>query len=94
MDQIKFVWISKNIPNILGVNQDEDGITTVKLRPLIEITHNFKKRNKVEILFKDDNSKYLIPDQKTLEEIYKMHMSNTEVMLLMHQYCDKNLSKC
>ena len=91
---MKFVWISNNIPGTLGVMMDPDGITTVALRPKIDITHNSNKRNKMEIIFKDDDSKFIIPDQKILEEIYRMHMQNDEVMLLLHQYCDKNLSRC
>ena len=93
MNQIKFVWVSNNIPGT-KVEMGPDGITTVHLRPLIDITHDSKKRDRVEIIFKDDNSKYLISNQKTLEEIYRMHMSNTEVMLLLHQYCDANLAHC
>lgn len=91
MNQVKFIWLSKNIPNTLGVDMGPDGITTMKLRKLIDITHNSNKRDRVEILFKDDNSKYVINDQRTLEEIYRMHMSNEEVMLLLHQYCESNL---
>ena len=94
MTQIKFLWLSKNIPGISGVEQGPDGITTVKVRPLIDITHDSNKRDKVEILFKDDNTKYVIPDQKTLEEIYRMHIKNDEVMLLLHQYCEANLAHC
>lgn len=93
MNQIKFVWISKNVPGV-KVNMGPDGITTVTLRPLIDITHDSKKRNRLEIIFKDTNTKYLIPDQKILKEIYAMHMSNIEVMLLLHQYCDQNLTLC
>lgn len=93
MNQINFVWMSRNIPGV-SVRQDSSGITTVKLRPLIEITHDCTKRDRIEIIFKDDNTKYLIPDNKVLEEIYKMHISNTELMLLMHQYCESNLSRC
>lgn len=94
MNQIKFIWLSNNIPNIVGINMDPNGITTVSLRELIDIIHNSKKMDKIEILFKDDNTKYEIPDQKTLEEIYDMHISNEEVMLLLHQYCSKNLNIC
>lgn len=93
MNQIKFVWLSKNIPGT-KVEMGPDGITTVTLRPLIDIVHDSNKRDRVEIIFKDDKSKYVIPDQRTLEEIYRMHMSNTEVMLLLHQYCDANLTRC
>lgn len=93
MNQIKFVWLSNNVPGT-KVEMGPNGITTVSLRPLIDITHDSTKRDRVEIIFKDDNSKYLISNQKTLEEIYSMHMSNTEVMLLLHQYCEANLAHC
>lgn len=94
MNQVKFIWLSNNIPDTLGVVMDENGMTVVKLREFIDITHNSKKRDKVEIIFKDDDTKYEIPNQKTLEEIYSMHMNNKEVMLLLHQYCEANLSRC
>lgn len=92
MNQIKFLWISNNIPNKLGVEQTEDGIVIVKLRPKIDITHNYKKRDRMEIIFKDDNKRYLIHDHKILKEIYTLHMQNEEVMLLLHQYCESNLT--
>jgi len=93
MNQAKFIWVSNNISGKLKVEMDPNGITTVKLRPLIDIIHNSNKGNKVEILFKDDNTRFIIPNQKVLEEIYRMHKNNTEVMLLLHQYCDKNLAR-
>lgn len=94
MNQVNFLWLSKNIPGI-SVRQEPKGVTVVKLRPLIEITHDSTRMNRLEILFKDDGSKYVIPNQTILEEIYRMHMANTELMLLLHQYCDnKHLDKC
>ena len=93
MDQMMLIWISNNVSGIKA-KMGENGVTTVQLRPLIEITHDSTKRNKMEIIFKDDNTKYEIPNHKVLEEIYKMHMTNTELMLLMHQYCEANLSRC
>jgi hypothetical protein len=93
MNQIKFIWLSKNIPGV-SVSQDPDGVTIVNLRPLIDITHDSNKRDKIEIIFKDDNTKYTIPNKKSLEEIYRMHLENEEVMLLLHQYCDTHLARC
>lgn len=93
MNQVNFLWLSKNIPGI-SVVQGTKGVTTVKLRPLIEITHDIGRRDRIEIILKDDNSKYEIPDSKHLEEIYRMHMSNMELMYILHKYCEENLSKC
>ena len=93
MNQIKFLWLSKNIPGILGVEQLPDGVAVTKLRNKIDIIHNSGKRNRIDIVFHDDGTSYVISDQKTLEEIYRMHMENEEIMLLLHQYCEKNLAR-
>lgn len=93
MTQIKFLWLSNNIPNKIGVEQTEDGMVIVKLRPKIDITHNFKKRDRVEIILKDDNSRFIIPDDESLQEVYTMHVMNEEVMLLMHQYCESHFTR-
>jgi len=92
MNQMKFVWLSNNIPGV-KVEMGPDGITTVHLRPLIDITHNSKMRDLMLIEFKDNKRKYIIPDQKTLEEIYRMHMENTEVMYIMNHYCEDKLPR-
>ena len=94
MDQVKFLWLSNSIPNKINVTQTEDGPIVVHLRKNIEITHDYRNRNRMEILLKDDNSKYVIPNYKSLVEIYKMHMNNEEVMYILHKYCEEKLGKC
>ena len=93
MTQVKFLWTSKNVPDV-KVEQKDNGMTIVTLRKNIMISHNSNKRDKMQISFIKEKVSYLIPDQRALEEIYKMHMENEEVNLLLMQYCQKNFAKC
>lgn len=93
MTQVKFLWTSKNVPDV-KVEQKDNGMTIVTLRKNIMISHNSNKRDKMQISFIKEKVSYLIPDQRALEEIYKMHMENEEVNLLLMQYCVKNFAKC
>ena len=90
MDQVKFLWLAKNIPGI-SITQGDKGRTVVTLRPKIEIIHDALRMNKMEIFLKDDKSRYIIPDTETLKEIYDMHVNNIELMYQLHSYCEKNL---
>lgn len=93
MTQVKFLWTSKNVPDV-KVEQKDNGMTIVTLRKNIMISHNSNKRDKMQISFIKEKVSYLIPDQRALEEIYKMHMENEEVNLLLMQYCANNFAKC
>ena len=93
MDQVKFMLTANNIHPEGDIIQQPDGIVVVNMRPTIQITHNYKKKNQMQIIFVDTNDTYIIPDQQTLEEIYQMHLSNTNVVEILLKYCNKNLKK-
>lgn len=96
MTQIKFLWLSNNIPGMIQIRQDEYGIVKAKLSDSVDIVHDSTKRDKMTIVFHDTNDTYLIPDQRNLEEIYRIHLENDSkvFLVLAHQYCESYLSKC
>ena len=71
MTQVKFLWTSKNVPDV-KVEQKDNGMTIVTLRKNIMISHNSNKRDKMQISFIKEKVSFLIPDQRALEEIYKI----------------------
>lgn len=91
MDQIKFIVMANNIYPEGEVKQDPNGITIVNLRPQIQITHNYKKKNEMKIIFNDTNDEYLISSKNELEEIYGLHLANKDVIQILHEYCKNNL---
>ena len=93
MDQIKFIQMSNNIQPMGPIVHQPNGIILVNLRPQIQVTHNYKKKNEMQVIFIDDQSRYLIPSQKELEDIYKMHLGNTNLTEILHKYCEEKLKK-
>lgn len=94
MDQVKFMMMANNMQPEGSVTQDENGHVIVELRNnQIVITHNYKKHNEMKISFHDNNDTYIIPSQKELEEIYRLHLANKDVVSILHDYCNMNLKK-
>lgn len=91
MDQIKFIVMANNVYPEGEVKQDPNGITIVNLRPQIQITHNYKKKNEMKIIFNDTNDEYLVSSKNELEEIYGLHLANKDVIQILHEYCKNNL---
>lgn len=91
MDQIKFIVMANNVYPEGEVKQDPNGITIVNLRPQIQITHNYKRKNEMKIIFNDTNDEYLISSKNELEEIYGLHLANKDVIQILHEYCKNNL---
>lgn len=90
MTQPEFIWLSSNILPKIGVEQKPSGETIVGLRPQINIIHDFKKGNRLTIVFLDDGATFLIPSKEELEEIYAMHLANTNLVQVLRKYCDDN----
>lgn len=92
MKQHEFIWAAKNMQTT-ETRQDAFGNTFIRLRKDIQLTHNYKKKDRMTIEFQDDNSVYLIPTDKELKEIYRLHLENVNLNEILHQYCSMNLTK-
>ena len=94
MDQVKFMMMANNVHPEGAILQSEKGIVTVNLRPgQIVITHNYRRNNEMQIMFMDNHDKFIIPSEKELQEIYQFHLSNKDVVSILHEYCNNNLEK-
>ena len=92
MQQHEFIWLGNNM-KVGRVGQDTVGNTIVDLRPQIQITHNYKKKNLMLITFSDDGLTFIIPSKSQLEDIYRMHLSNVHLGEILRKYCEDNLQK-
>lgn len=93
INQQKFLW-TMNISNPEdGIIISNNGDIIVNLRKEIKITHNYKKGNKIYIIFIDSQDKYEIPSNEELEEICKLHMENKNSVNKIYNYCKNNLEK-
>ena len=91
MKQHEFIYLSRNMTN--QVRQDLIGNVIVDLNQMVEITHNYKKKDLMTLTMKEDQSKYTIPSRSDLEEIYKIQVSEENPIQLIREYCEKNLKK-
>lgn len=92
MQQHEFIWMAKNL-KVNNVTQNENGTTTINLRPQIQITHNYKKKNQMLIIFTEDQVRYLISTKVELQEIYRLHLSNVDLENVLRHYCEDWLKK-
>lgn len=92
-NQIKFIEMANNMKPAGGINQTDDGNTVVQLRDNIQIIHNYKRRNEISILFQDTNERYIIPDQKELEFIYRTHLGEQDILQKLHQHAEETYKK-
>lgn len=92
MKQHEFIWAAKNM-KVNETRQDDFGNTFIRLRKDIQLTHNYKKKDRMAIEFQDDRSVYIIPTDKELKEIYRLHLENVNLNEILHQYCSMNLTK-
>lgn len=92
MQQQEFIWMANNIPHD-GIIQDEIGNTIIQLRSQIQLTHNYKKKNQMMIIFQEDQSRFLIPSKKRLEDIYRLHLENTQLTDILRNYCEGTLER-
>lgn len=88
MQQCEFIMMAKKC-SAKGSVQDEVGNTTINLRDGINISHNYKKKNQMKIIFIEDQAQFIIPDKNALQEIYAIHMMNKDAMQLIRDYCSK-----
>lgn len=90
MKQMEFLWMSNNIQPE-EVIQGENGDVIVNLRKGIQVIHNYKRGNKMTVRFTEDQTSFVIPSKKELEDIYRMHLGNTNLINELRKYCDDNL---
>lgn len=93
LNQAKFLWTAKNIHPEGEVVQDDSSIICVNLRHQIQITHDYKKANRVEIKFKDDGVRFLVPDHNMLQEVFLIHLQNKDCVMKMRAYCEKTFER-
>lgn len=93
LNQQKFLWITRNV-DVKNISQTSNDMIIVNLRDNIQITHCWKKNDRMEVIISDDQSHYIIPDQQHLEEIYRLHLSEENLTSVLKEYCDNNLEKC
>lgn len=93
MDQIKFLWTMKNLHPEGNIIQNETSIITVNLRKNIQITHDYKKGNRVEIIFTIDQKRYLVEDHNDLQEFCIIHLQNQQCEQKMRKYCESHFKK-
>lgn len=94
MSQNEFIMVSSNVTGS-SVRQDYEGNVIVTLKN-ITVNHNYKKNNKMTIQFNNEESKFLIPDKKSLNMIYKIYVDNidNDQINVVRKYCENNLSMC
>lgn len=92
VDQPKFMWLANHV-HAIGIEQNSTPVVTLHLRPQIDITHNYERKNRVEILFKDDNTRYFVPDNADLERIIEIHMMHKDAVEMIRAWCRKHLKK-
>lgn len=92
MKQHEFIWMANNVRAGKAV-QDASGNTAITIRPNIMVVHNYKKRDQMTLVFVEDNSQYLIPTKKELEEIFRIHLENQNINEILLRYCTEKLTK-
>ena len=75
------------------ITQGSNADVIVDLRPNISISHSYKKKNRIELTFKDDQKKYIVERDSDLEEIYKLHMTHPNVEVILRKYCKEHLNE-
>ena len=92
MEQHEFIWLANNM-QIETVRQDEIGHTEVELRPHIKITHDYNSHNLMLLSFTETRDFYKIPSKDALEDIFRLHLTNENLEMPLHEYADANLTR-
>lgn len=93
LDQIKFLWTMKNVHPEGDVIQDSTSIIRVNLRKQIQVTHDYKKGNRVEITFLTDGARYVVEDHNQLQDVCLIHLQNKVCEQKMRKFCDEHFQK-
>ena len=88
--QEDFIW---RLLNVNKITQTPDGIVIAELSKNIQIIHDYKKNNRMEVHLLDDKSQYIIDDKNSLDEILKIHLLYPNASYLIKEYAEKHLKK-
>ena len=86
MEQPKFIWVARNM-KVGNVTQGPNGETTVEVRPNINIVHEYRRKNRMTMHLVERDEKYIIPSERELEHIYRLHLEHEDVMTPLMEYC-------
>lgn len=92
LSQTKFMMMANRVKP-LSVSDDGNGRIIVQLRKDVQVVHNYKKNDYMEIIFTEDQSHYQIGSESQLETIFRIHLSNKDFNYPAHMYCEKQLKK-
>ena len=93
MTQPKFMWATIAIKPKGGVKQLANGMTVCDLKDNIQITHNSRKKNRMILIFKEDQKHYLISSDNKLNEILQMYTNLTDLDQKLREYASSNLEE-
>ena len=91
MQQHEFIWMGAKLG--APVAQSENGVSTITLRPQINLVHDYKKKDQTLVVFTEDDSKFIISDKDELNHIIGMHLTNDYIEQTLREYCNANLQK-
>lgn len=91
MEQHDFIWMGKKL--MVPVTQDETGNTIIALRPQIQLTHNYKKKNLTQIIFTEDQTRFIISNKSELNAIIELHLKNNHLEQVLRKFCEDNFQK-
>ena len=101
MTQNKFITAFQmhgDVPKF-GISQNDSGVTTAKIGTTIRITHDYKKNDRMEIVFVNNQQHFRIESDDQLQQlidmyrsIYKGYSNALEHRLLM--WCTAHLNEC
>lgn len=93
MTQTRFLWMCSRVKNAGKMKQGGNGDVVFELKPEIHVCHRYGRTDQITIVFTEDQARYLIPSQHELEQIFKLFEENENVVQLLHDWCDQNLTK-
>jgi hypothetical protein len=76
-----------------SVKQFANGMTVADLRNDIQLTHNSRKNGMMMLIFKEDQKRYYIADDKQFNEIIKMHTENKDLDQILREYASTHLEE-
>lgn len=92
MDQTKFIFTLQRMQPE-SVTDDGNGVVKVVLRKGVEISHNCKRSNRMEIHFTDSGCSFVINNSHTLEDLLRMHLGNVNFIAPALAFCKKYLEE-
>lgn len=89
MTQPDFIMMA----NKIGCKVAQATKVVVELRPYVQLSHNYKKKDLMTIKFLEDQVEFKIPDRSSLEEIYRMHLEKENIVQALRNLCEEKFEK-